>query len=333
MLGARSRHRFAAAAIVAVAGLVWAATALGAAPVNTSAPTITGTPSVGETLTAQNGTWGNSPTSFEYRWLRCNSAGDSCVGIPGATDTTYKVVGADVGHRLRVRVTAINADGSTNARSAPTAVAQQSSAAPKSTERPTISGTARVGRTLTAGNGSWSGNPTSFGYQWQRCDADGSNCSDIVGATSRTYTLRTADLGFRLRVQVTARNDKGSNTASSGVTLIIAPAPSAPVVNQRPTLRIMSVKFLGARVYARFRVCDDSMKNPSIIQTDSRPGVLSYTRRFSTLVPPRPCGVYTRNWLPAPRFRGDGRYTITLRARDKSGLTSAPARRTFVLSV
>jgi hypothetical protein len=331
MLGIRSRRRFAAVATAAVAGLVWASTALAAVPMNTSPPTVTGTAAVGETLTAQNGTWDNSPTSFEYRWLRCNSAGDSCVGIPGATDKTYKVVGADVGHRLRVRVMAINADGTTNARSAPTAVVQQPSAAPKSTERPTISGTARVGQTLIAGNGSWSGNPTAFGYQWQRCDADGSNCGDITGATNRTYTLRTADLGFRLRVQVTARNDKGAGTASSGVTLIVAPA--ARIVNQRPTLRFLSVKFLGARVYARFRICDDSMKNLSIIQTDSRPGVLSYTRRFSTLVPPRPCGVYTRSWLPAPRFRGDGRYTITLRARDKSGLTSAPARRTFTLSV
>jgi hypothetical protein len=331
MLGVRSRWTLTAVFTAAAVSLVWAATALGVVPVNTAPPTITGTAAVGETLTAQNGTWDNSPTSFEYRWLRCNAAGDSCVGIPGATEKTYKVVGADVGHRLRVRVTAVNADGSANARSAPTAVVQQPSAAPKNTERPTISGTARVGQTLTANNGSWSGNPTSFAYQWQRCDADGSNCGDLVGATSRTYTVRTADPGFRLRVQVTARNDKGTGTATSGVSAIAAPAVA--ITNSRPTLRIVSIKFLGARVYARFRVCDDSMKNLSIIQTDSRPGVLSYTRRFSTLVPPRPCGVYTRNWLPAPRFRGDGRYTITLRARDKSGLTSAPARRTFVLSV
>src|SRR2546430_3920232 len=55
----------------------------------------------------------------------------------------------------------------------------------------------------------------------------------------------------------------------------------------------------------------------------------SYTRRFATLVPPAPCAVYTRHWTPAPRFRGPGRFTITLRARDKSGLTSLPARRSF----
>jgi len=87
---------------------------------------------------------------------------------------------------------------------------------------------------------------------------------------------------------------------------------------------------LGAKVYARFRICDDSFKNLTIIETDSRPGKLSYTRRFATLAAPMPCGVYTRHWTPVARFRGPGRYTLTLRARDKSGLTSLPARRTFV---
>ena len=97
----------------------------------------------------------------------------------------------------------------------------------------------------------------------------------------------------------------------------------SPVKNGRPTIKLIPVRFVGARVYARVRVCDDSAKNLSIIETDSRPGKASYTRRFSTLVAPQPCGVYTRNWVPAPRFRGNGRYTITLKARDKSGSTSA----------
>jgi hypothetical protein len=223
-------------------------------------------------------------------------------------------------------VLAVNADGGTATRSAPTAVVE-SAVGPKITERPTVPGDAQAGQTLTAGNGSWSGAPTSFAYQWQRCDADGRNCSDLPGATDRTYTARLADLGFRLRVQVTAKNENGSSTSSSGVTSIVAPA--TPITNGRPTLRIISIRFLGARVYARFRSCDDSAKNLTIIQTGSRPRVASYTRRFSTLVAPRPCGVYTRNWLPAPRFRGPGRYTITLRARDSSGLTSVPARRTY----
>jgi hypothetical protein len=83
------------------------------------------------------------------------------------------------------------------------------------------------------------------------------------------------------------------------------------------------------RVYARLRACDDSRKNLTIIERDSKPGVLSYTRRFTTLVPPRPCAALTRSWRPAPRFR-HGRYTITVWARDKSGKTSRPASRTFL---
>jgi hypothetical protein len=139
--------------------------------------------------------------------------------------------------------------------------------------------------------------------------------------------VRTADLGYRLRVAVTARNARGSATANSAITAIVQPA--VRITNRRPTLVIISVRFQGATVYARFRVCDDTFKNVTVLATDSRPGVASYTRRFTTLVPPRPCGVYTRHWLPVARFRGPGKYTVTLRARDTSGQTSLPASRTF----
>ena len=311
-----------------VASAAAAAVAAAAPPVNTTLPTITGTARQGETLTAENGTWQNNPTNFQYKWLRCDASGAACVEISNATARTYTPTGADVGHTLRVRVTAMNADGSATAQSAPTAVVAASAALPKNTALPTISGVPRVGQELTAESGSWSGNPDSFAFQWQRCDADGTNCFDVVGATGKTYGVRLADLGFRLRVKVTAKNEKGSATATSALTSVVA--PTARIVNRRPTIGIIAVRFRGATVYARFRVCDDSNKNLTIIETDSRPGRLSYTRRFSTLVPPQPCGVYTRHWTPAPRFRGHGRYTITLRARDKSRLTSLPARRTFI---
>lgn len=313
-------------AFVAVAFAGIGSSAATVAPVNTALPTITGTAAVGQTLTAQNGTWDNSPTAYQYQWLRCNPAGDSCVNIPGATQKTYLVVAADSGNTLRVRVTAVNADGATNARSAATA-AVSSNETPKSTARPTISGEPTVGQELTADPGTWTGAPTSYAYQWQRCDSDAVVCFDVGGATGKTYGVRDADVGFRLAVDVTAKNDKGSGTAKSLLTMIVD--PRIAITNGRPTLKLVSVRFAGARVYARFRICDDSGKNLSIIETDSRPGKLSQTRRFATLVAPQPCGVYTRNWVPAPRFRGAGRYTITLRARDTSGLTSVPMRRTF----
>ncbi|MFL5962777.1 MAG: hypothetical protein ACJ757_07805 [Gaiellaceae bacterium] len=319
-----------AASLLALASMTGVSSAASqVAPVNTALPTITGTPAVGQTLTASNGTWSNAPTSYAYQWLRCNGGGNSCVSVANGTSKTYTLVGADAGHTMRVRVTATNADGSTSAESDNTATVAPatSSAAPKNTGVPTISGTARVGQTLTASEGTWSGNPTSFAFQWQRCDADIVACTNVVGATGKTYLLRIADLGFRLRVKVTATNPKGSASATSALTPIVA--PTVTITNKRPSLTILSVRFLGAAVYARFRICDDSMKNVTIIETDSRPGKLSYTRRFTTLVAPRPCGVYTRHWTPAARFRGPGRFTVTLRARDKSGLTSLPARRTF----
>jgi hypothetical protein len=330
-----TRYRTGAAA--AVAGFVTASLAFltlvaggtaapQLAPVNIEPPTITGTAQVGEVLTAQNGTWDNAPTEFRYRWLRCNGGGNNCVLLP-ADGRTYRVAQADVGSTLRVRVTAVNADGSTNARSEQTAVVGSNAAPLTNTARPTIAGEARVGQELTASEGTWTGNPTSFSFQWQRCDADALTCANVIGATGRTYGVRLADLGFRLRVEVTARTDNRSGTAVSNATAIVV--PTTPITNKRPTLRIISIRFTGARVYARFRICDDTPRNLAILVRETRPGVRPANRRFATRVPPRPCGAYTRNWLPAPRFRGPGRYTITLRARDVSGLTSAPARRTF----
>ena len=78
---------------------------------------------------------------------------------------------------------------------------------------------------------------------------------------------------------------KGSATANSAITTIVAPV--VVITNKRPTLVIVSVRFSGATVYARFRICDDAPKNVTILATDSRPNVAPQTRRFTTLIPPR----------------------------------------------
>jgi len=329
-IGKTSRAAPALVAAVAAASLASAAWATSqAAPVNTAPPTTTGTTTVGQTLTADNGTWNNSPTAYQYRWLRCDRSGNGCGPIGGATQKTYMLANADADHTLRVRVTAVNADGATDARSAQTAAVQSNTAAaPRSNSRPSITGDTTVGQELSTDPGTWTNNPTSYSYQWRRCDTSPFQCLDVTGATGKTYGVREADIGFRMDVVVTASNAKGNGTARSLLTAVIE--PKARVVNHRPNMKIVSVRFAGPRVYARFRVCDDSLKNLTIFQTDTRPGRLSYTRRFSTLVAPKPCGVYTRNWMPAQRFRGSGKYTLVLRARDKSGLTSTMAQSTFV---
>lgn len=93
-----------------------------AVPKNKTLPTISGTAAVGQTLTATAGSWSGSPTSFHFAWSLCDANGNACLAIGGATAKIYTVTQSDVGHTLRVSVTARNASGTASATSAATTV-------------------------------------------------------------------------------------------------------------------------------------------------------------------------------------------------------------------
>ncbi len=93
------------------------------APVDTAPPTISGSATQGQTLTESHGSWSNTPTTFAYQWQDCDSSGNSCSAIAGATGQTYVLGAADVAHTIRVLETAGNAGGTSQpASSAATAV-------------------------------------------------------------------------------------------------------------------------------------------------------------------------------------------------------------------
>jgi hypothetical protein len=302
-----------------VAGLFLAAIASAAAPANTTPPAVTGTAKVGSTLNVSNGTWSNTPTSYTYQWQRCSSA-TTCTEIANGAGQSYVVRNADGGYRIRADVTATNADGQSTAHSNLTSVVT-ATGAPVNTARPSVNGDAIVGHTLTVDNGTWNAAPTSFRYQWIQCDRFGSGCVGIPGATGKTYGVRFADVSGTLRVVVTARNAKGSTSRISTPSDVVEPLPVIHTAgNKAPTITFLSLKRLGVRVYARFRVCDDAAKGVTIVERDAKAGALAYVRRFT--VTPNQCVVATRSWKPAPRFRTKGRFVVTLRAIDKSRASS-----------
>jgi hypothetical protein len=108
--------------------------------------------------------------------------------------------------------------------------ATAAASSPRNTTAPSISGTLRAGQTVTADAGAWSGTqPINFTYQWRRCDANGASCSNIIGATNKTYVLGSIDAGNTMRVRVKATNSAGSSSVISAATGVVAALPTPTV--------------------------------------------------------------------------------------------------------
>ncbi|MGH2912820.1 MAG: PKD domain-containing protein, partial [Solirubrobacteraceae bacterium] len=316
-------------------------------PADTVLPAISGTPVQGQVLSATDGTWTGSPTSFARQWQDCDKSGANCSNASGGTGANYKLTSNDTGHMMRVVVAASNEVGTSSASSAatppvvtpppapaptasfsfapsspvagetvefdgsastcpnepctyewsddgsalqpvtplwPLGIGQTLSfafqevgtkyvrltvtdalgqvattetnvavaaaipppppppppVAPTNTSLPTVSGTTTEGQVLNATNGTWTGSPSSFVYQWQDCNSSGSACVNIAGAKAVAYTLTAGDVGDTLRVVVTASNEGGSASASSAATAVVAavppPPPGAPANTSLPTV-------------------------------------------------------------------------------------------------
>jgi hypothetical protein len=193
-------------------------------PANTTPPAISGTSKDGQTLSASTGSWeGTPPITYTYQWQSCDSLGEGCLDIAGATSSMYTLTPDDVGETIQVTVTATNSTGSASSTSTTTGVV--AAIAPADTAPPSISGEPVAGLTLRSSTGTWQGSPPlTYSYQWQSCDAGDSECTDIEGATSRSYTLANTDTGRTVRVFVTASNAAGSVTEGSAASSVISPA-------------------------------------------------------------------------------------------------------------
>jgi hypothetical protein len=230
---------------VAVGQLVGSAPAT-TAPVNVSAPVISGSAAVGQTLTTSLGAWSPYGTTSTVRWQR-SSNGSSWSDVGGATSPSYTPQATDEGGYLRAIVTQSNSYGQTSATSA--AVGPVASGPPQNTALPSVSGSARIGGTVTANAGVWAPAATTYSYAWQY-SADGhAGWVSIAGARSPSFTIGAMYADTYLRVRVTATNGAGQTVVTSQpVGPVAAPAPASPV---RPVVHRVVLHVGRARVSSR----------------------------------------------------------------------------------
>jgi hypothetical protein len=95
-------------------------------PINKSGPVIKGKAMTGRKLTVMKGVWaGTAPIVYKYQWVSCNKKAKKCKNIRGATRNTLKLGSKNVGHRLKVVITARNSAGSAKAASKLTSIVKK----------------------------------------------------------------------------------------------------------------------------------------------------------------------------------------------------------------
>ena len=191
----------------------------------TGLPTISGTAQVGSTLTADTSGIadedGLTTVSLSYQWM----ADDT--NIQGATGSSYTLTEGDEGRAITVTVSFTDAEGNPETLTSDPTGEVAAKPNTQATGQPTISGTVRVGETLTAdvtGIADEDGlDNVTFSYQWM---ADDTNIQDATGST---YTLTDRDEGKTIRVIVSFTDDANNEESlPSAATDAVAALPGKP---------------------------------------------------------------------------------------------------------
>ncbi len=216
----------------------------GEAPKVIKSPEVIGMPEVAKTLTCFNpeSNWGGSrPLTFTYSWLR------NGVGI--ASGATYTVQTADEGHSLQCEATAKNSEGSQTAKSASVTVLPP---LPENTKPPTITPSSpHPGETLSCSQGTWTGSPQQFEYEWRRSETE-----PVLSAESK-YKLPAVEAGYSIYCTVTARNSRGAGPSRRSEPVVVAEeGGSPPESNGLPEVK-------GTLEYPHELTCTSSWQNAS----------------------------------------------------------------------
>ena len=243
------------------------------AAVTDTRPDLTGTvtidktsPNVGETLTAAYS--GNGTGTAAWQWLRGN------VLISGATGSTYTAVAADAGKTLKAQVSFTGQKGSV--------VSEATEAVTDTDTRPALTGEVtlsmgsvavntatkiKVGDTLKATYSGGNGTGTAT-WSWWRSYGD---FEEIGGATSNTYTVVAADVGFYLSAKVIYANQSGDVWVMTGV---VADESGFVAVNG---IYLLESRYLVGDRSLYYIVDPDSATNQTVVWTVVNAGTTGAT--------------------------------------------------------
>ena len=140
---------------------------------------------------------------MSYRWYANGKS------IKGTTKAAYKPTAGTRGKKVSVKVTGSKAGYTSISKTKQSAKVK---AGILKTSKPKIAGTPRVGKTLKAKPGSWTGS-TKLTYRWY------ANGKSIKGANSSTLMVASKHKGKKVTVKITGTK-KGytSKTLTSGKT-------------------------------------------------------------------------------------------------------------------
>ena len=189
------------------------------APGTANGPGLTVQSSVGSVLQGIAATWYtvSSISPAVVAWYRCTDSGTDgfvleipleCTVIDGVSAAEYTITADDLGYYLRYGETTVNEEGTSVALSRPTT---EITSGPYARVAPTITGTHKVGKTLTAAVGTWSNaSGVKYSYAWYSCteagvknERPGAACMLIAGQKTKTLVLTKALSGKYIRLRLT----------------------------------------------------------------------------------------------------------------------------------
>lgn len=205
------------------------------APENLIAPGISGLAGIGNVIVGSRGVYTDNPTSYSDQYQRSNNGVSNWGPIPSATSLNYTQTADDYNQYIRRQEVAFNSAGSSEP-SYTTPIGPVPGVSPTMSTSPTITGTSRVGETLTLTNGTASGIPTpTINRQLERSDDGSTGWAEVSGGTGTTYVIAAGDYGKYFRLRNIATSAAGTSSASySSVTAVVAGL--APVKTSDPSL-------------------------------------------------------------------------------------------------